>query len=43
MDFAFIQKVIPMYTEAALLTLRLAVIGILLSFLVGLVCALIKF
>ena len=43
MDFAFIQKVIPMYAEAALLTFQLALAGILLSFLLGLVCALIKY
>lgn len=43
MDFAFIKKVIPMYAEAALLTFQLAVAGILLSFLLGLVCALIKY
>lgn len=43
MDFAFIQKVIPMYREAALLTLQLAVVGILLSFLLGLACALVKY
>ncbi|MBQ9280800.1 MAG: amino acid ABC transporter permease [Treponema sp.] len=43
MDFAFIQKVIPMYREAALLTLQLAVVGILLSFMLGLACALVKY
>jgi len=43
MDFAFIQKVIPMYAEAALLTFQLALAGILLSFLLGLACALIKY
>ena len=43
MDFAFIQKVIPMYLEAGWLTLRLSVIGILLSFVLGLFCALIKY
>ena len=43
MDFSFIQKVIPLYVEAAVLTLKLSVVGILLSFAVGLVCALIKY
>lgn len=43
MDFEFIKKVVPMYVEAAGLTLRLATIGILLSVVVGLVCALIKY
>lgn len=40
MDVAFIQKYIPMYAEAAKLTLRLGLSGIILSLLVGLVCAL---
>ena len=43
MDFAFIQKVLPMYREAAALTLRMAIIGILLSLVLGLVCALVKY
>ncbi len=43
MDFAFIHKVTPMYVDAALLTLKLALIGIFLSLIVGLICALIKF
>ena len=43
MDFSFIRKVIPMYVEAGALTLRLALIGILLSLLVGLACALVKY
>ncbi len=43
MDFDFIQKVIPMYAQATLLTLKLALLGILLSFIVGLICALIKY
>ena len=43
MDFEFIKQVIPMYVEAAGLTLRLAFIGILLSIVLGLICALIKY
>ncbi len=43
MDFGFIQKVFPMYVQAAALTLRLALIGIFLSLILGLVCALIKY
>ncbi len=43
MDFEFIKKVIPMYVDASWLTLRLAIIGILLSLAVGLFCALIKY
>lgn len=40
MDLAFIHKFTPMYVEAAGLTLRLGVTGILLSLLVGLACCL---
>lgn len=43
MDFEFIKKVIPMYVEASWLTLKLALIGILFSLAVGLICALIKY
>lgn len=43
MDFAFIKKVIPMYVQAGGLTLRLALIGIIFSLILGLVCALIKY
>ena len=43
MDFEFIKKVIPMYVEASSLTLKLALIGILLPLILGLICALIKY
>ncbi len=43
MDFSFIKQVIPMYNQAALLTLKLSVIGILFSILVGLFCSLVKY
>ena len=43
MDFEFIKEVIPLYQEAALLTLRIGFIGILLSFVVGIFCALIRY
>ena len=43
MDFAFIKQVTPLYIEAAWLTLRIAFAGIVLSFVVGLVCALVKY
>lgn len=42
MDFEFIVSYIPMYVEAAGLTIRIAVIGILGSLVVGMVCSLIK-
>lgn len=43
MDFEFIRQVIPLYTQAAWLTIRIAVTGILLSFATGLICALIRY
>lgn len=43
MDFNFIKDVIPMYFQAAKLTVGLALIGILLSIIVGLICAIIKY
>lgn len=43
MDFNFIQKFLPMYAEAAWLTLIIGVIGIVLSVIIGLVCALVKY
>ena len=43
MDFTFIKQVIPLYTEAAWLTMHIALIGILLSLIVGLICALILY
>lgn len=43
MDFEFIKKVIPMYVEASYLTLKLALTGILLSLILGLICALVKY
>ena len=43
MDFEFIKQVIPMYVEAAGLTLRIALIGILLSLVVGLLVAIVRY
>ncbi len=43
MDLEFIRQVIPLYTQATWLTLRIAVTGILLSFATGLICALIRY
>lgn len=40
MDFEFIVKYTPMYIEAAKLTLRIGLIGIIFSLLIGLLCAL---
>ncbi|MBE5966813.1 MAG: amino acid ABC transporter permease [Lachnospiraceae bacterium] len=43
MDIEFIRKYIPLYVAAGELTLRIAVIGIIGSILVGLVCSLIRY
>ncbi len=43
MDFTFIQKFIPMYQEAAWLTLRIAAAGILLSIAVGTVTSILRY
>lgn len=39
MDYEFIKTVIPMYEEAAFFTLKISFVGIVLSFFVGLFCA----
>lgn len=43
MDFNFIREVIPMYVEAASLTVRVALLGIVLSVLIGIIFAVIRF
>ena len=43
MDFAFIKEVFPMYIEAAILTLKIGCAGILLSFVTGALCAIIRY
>ncbi len=43
MDWTFIQQYIPLYKEAAELTLLMALLGILLSLAIGLVCSLILY
>jgi polar amino acid transport system permease protein len=43
MDFNFISQNIPLYIEAALLTVRIALIGILGSIIVGLCSSLIRY
>ena len=42
-DIEFMTQYAPMYVEAAKLTLRLGIAGILLSLVAGLVCALIQY
>jgi polar amino acid transport system permease protein len=41
-DWGYIEKYTPMYASAALLTLRIAAAGILLSLAVGLLCAVVR-
>ena len=43
MDIDFIKQVIPMYVEATFLTLRIGFIGIILSFLTGIFCAIVRY
>ncbi len=43
MDFDFIRQYTPLYAEAALLTLNIAVKGVLLSILLGLICSLVRY
>ena len=43
MDYAFIEKILPLYERAAVLTLSIGVMGILLSFLVGIACSLVLY
>ncbi len=43
MDYNFITEYIPMYITAAGLTLRIALLGIVLSMVIGLICSLIQY
>lgn len=43
MDLVFIKKYIPLYVEAGELTLGIALIGIVGSIIVGLICSLIRY
>lgn len=43
MDWSFIQKFTPKYIEAAILTLRLALLGIVFAMITGLICSVIQF
>jgi polar amino acid transport system permease protein len=42
LEWGYIAKYTPMYATAALLTLRIAAVGILLSLVVGLFCAVVR-
>lgn len=43
MNWEYIQKYLPMYEKAAILTLKLGAIGILFAILIGLLCAVILY
>lgn len=43
MDFNFINEQLPLYVEAAKLTLHIAAIGIVLSILVGFLCSMMRY
>ena len=43
MDINFIKQVIPMYVEAGILTLEIGFTGIILSFVTGIFCAIIRY
>ncbi len=43
MDFEFIQQYLPMYAEAARLTLLIGVLGIVLSLAVGVLCSAVEY
>ncbi|MDY4189324.1 ABC transporter permease subunit, partial [Treponema porcinum] len=42
MNIEFIKQIIPLYADAALLTVRIGLIGIVLSVFVGIFCAVIR-
>ena len=41
MDIAFMTKYLPMYERAAVLTVKIGLIGIAFAILLGLICAMI--
>lgn len=43
MDFEFIRQYIPLYKEAAVLTIRIAFTGIIGAVILGLICSLIRY
>lgn len=43
MDIAFIKEYTPMYIEAAKLTISIALVGIVLSLIIGFVCSIIQY
>lgn len=43
LNFEFMQKYLPWYTDAAILTVTIAAFGVLLSLPVGIVCAIVQY
>ncbi|MCI6857795.1 MAG: amino acid ABC transporter permease [Eubacterium sp.] len=43
MDVSFMQEQLPLYVEAAKLTLHIAVLGIILAIIVGLICSMVRY
>ena len=43
MNWEFIEKYLPMYEKAALLTVKIGIVGILFAILVGLICAAVQY
>lgn len=43
LDMEFISKYAPLYVEAAKLTLRLGVLGILISLIIGVICSVLQY
>lgn len=43
LNFEFIQKYLPWYVDAAILTVRIAFFGILFSMLVGVICSMVQY
>ena len=43
LDFEFIQKYLPWYIDAAILTVKVAFFGILFSLIVGVVCSIVQY
>ncbi|MGN0654166.1 MAG: amino acid ABC transporter permease [Oscillospiraceae bacterium] len=43
LNFEFMQKYLPLYVDAAILTVRIAFFGILLSLIVGVICSVIQY
>ena len=43
LDFEVIQKYLPLFEEAALLTVKIGVIGIIFSIILGIICAAVRY